>query len=342
MNLSAVLSAAVQQKEWEGGDYFFPVQASSNAARVDDLYYFIFWVSLVAFVAICAATAYFAFKYRRSKVGMVPEDSPHHSVSIEIVWSVIPALLMVWMFWLGFVDYVDRRTMPEDAMQIDVTATKWSWSFRYPNGAELPGKPADGVWDADGTNDAGLHVPPYEPVVFRINATDVLHSFSVPAMRVKMDGVPGRYTYAWFEATMPGTYELYCTEYCGTQHSQMLSKVIVHPSRADYDAWVAGKVVPVAPTAEYGEHLYNLKGCLACHSLDGTAIIGPSFQGSYGASRSFTDGTTGVVDDNYIRESILNPNAKVVEGFAPAMPPFQGQIDDVGIAALIEFIKAQQ
>lgn len=339
MNLFAVLSTAVQEQE--GGDFFFPVQASTNAARVDDLYYFIFWVSLVAFVAICAATAYFAFKYRRSRVGMVPEDSPHHSTSIEIIWSVIPSLLMVAMFWYGFEDYVDRRTMPEDAMQIDVTASKWSWSFSYPNGAQVPGKPSDGVWDTDGFEGAGLHVPPNEPVVFRILATDVLHSFSVPAMRVKMDGVPGRYTYAWFEATIPGTYELYCTEYCGQQHSQMLSKVIVHETRASYDLWLSAQVLPEDPYLR-GEKLYNLKGCFACHSLDGAVVIGPSFKGIYGTDRTFADGSTGTVDDNYIRESLLNPTAKVVEGFQPSMPPFQGQLEEVDIAGLIEFIKGQQ
>lgn len=333
MNLFAVLATAVQQ---EGG-FFFPVQASTNAGRVDDLYFFIFWVSLVAFIGVCAATAYFAVRYRRSKVGVVPEDSPHHSTAIEIVWSVVPALLMVAMFWYGFEDYVDRRTMPTDAMRIDVTAQKWAWGFGYPNGAQVPGMLADDDYFVK----SGLHVPPNEPVVFRLMAVDVLHSFSVPAMRVKMDAVPGRYTYAWFEANKPGTYQLYCTEYCGQQHSQMLSKVVVHRSREEYDEWVAGQVIEKEPTAAYGEHLYNLKGCVACHSVNGDAVVGPTFKDSYGKQRPLADGSSVTVDDNYIRQSILDPLSQVAQGFVPAMPSFQGQVDEVDIAALIEFIKAQ-
>jgi cytochrome c oxidase subunit 2 len=314
---------------------------------VDDIYYFIFWVSLVAFIAICVATAWFAFRYRRSRVGVVPEDSPHHSTAIEIVWSVVPAVLMVAMFWYGFVDYVDRRTMPEDAMRIDVSAQKWVWSFRYPNGAQVPGvlgtigANQDPAWSK-----SGLHVPPNEPVVFRIMSNDVLHSFSVPSMRVKMDAVPGRYTYAWFEATKPGVYDLYCTEYCGQQHSQMLSKVIVHPSRADYESWVASQVIEKEPSVAYGEYLYNLKGCVACHSVDGNVVLGPTFQGSYGAERNLADGSSVTIDENYIRQSILDPMSQIAlkedgGSYLGVMPAFQGQVDDVDLAALIEFIKAQ-
>jgi cytochrome c oxidase subunit 2 len=265
-----------------------------------------------------------------------PEDSPHHSVSIEIVWSVVPSILMVMMFWYGFEDYVERRTMPKDAEVIDVVAKKWDWTFRHSNGAEIAGR---NLQDPSDTSTYTLHVPPYEPVVFRMTSLDVLHSFSVPSMRVKMDVIPGRYSYAWFEAQIPGTYELYCTEYCGTSHSQMLSKVYVHPTRADYDEWVAAQAKPTDPMA-LGEYLYKIK-CASCHSVDGSAVIGPSFLDSYGAERQFVDGSSGVMDDNYIRESILYPGAKVVAGYANQMTAFAGQLDEAELTALISFIQRQ-
>ncbi|MHC4380853.1 MAG: cytochrome c oxidase subunit II, partial [Planctomycetota bacterium] len=227
--IPALIPLLLQHTE---GDFWFPSQASRNASVVDELFYFIFYVSLFAFIAIVLATAIFAVKYRRGKVGMEPEDSPHHSTSIEIVWSVIPALFMVVMFWYGFKGYVDVRTVPDNAYEIQVKAKKWDWKFVYPEGIDSFGGNVD---IKDGGE--GMVVPIGRPVSVRLESSDVLHSFFIPDFRVKMDVVPGRYTYAWFEATKPGVYPLYCAEYCGTRHSRMLGQVRAVPEE-EFQLWL--------------------------------------------------------------------------------------------------------
>lgn len=306
----------------------FPVAASHNAGYNDWVFYFIFWTCLVVLIGVCVATLVFAWKYRRSKVGLMPEDSPHHSTALEIVWSVIPSFFLVAMFWYGFKDYEDRRNIPEDAYEIHARGQRWSWSFTYPNG-----------WE-----DTELHVPPNEAVRVRLESIDVLHSFFVPAFRVKLDAVPGRYNWVWFNAIIPGTYPMYCAEYCGQQHSQMDAKVIVHESRADYDAWLA-KVSNIRdrPMEERSMYVYRLAGCIACHSLDGATGTGPSFFQTWGTQRKLADGSTVLYDENYVRESILVPNAKISAGFAPDLMPamFAQTLDDEKISWLIELIKSK-
>jgi len=330
MNLSALLRAAAWLQQ--DGDYFFPVEASTNAGEVDRIYYFIFWVSAVSFALIVGATIYFAIKYRRTKVGMNPEDSPHHSTSIEIVWSVIPTLFMIVMFKWGFDDYVDRRTPPGDAYQVNVHSQKWSWSYSYDEGPET------GMGWLGGEGE-GLVVPVNVPIKLRIDSADVLHSFSVPAFRIKMDAVPGRYTYAWFEATKVGEYPVFCTEYCGTRHSRMLSKVQVL-SQEDFDAWMKaqGNLADLPPV-EAGQKLFQRK-CASCHNMDGTKLIGPALNGLYGKEESLVGGAKVTVDDNYIRDSILEPSAQIVEGYPDAMTPFAGQLSEDEISWLITYIKS--
>lgn len=330
---TALISVLMQHSE---GDFWFPSQASKNASSVDELFYFIFYVSLFAFIAIVLATAIFAVKYRRGKVGMNPEESPHHSTSIEIVWSVIPAALMVAMFWYGFKGYVEARSVPADAYEIQVKAKKWDWKYVYPEGVESWGGNPD---IEDGGE--GLVVPVGKPVSIRLESADVLHSFYVPEFRVKMDAVPGRYTYLWFEATEVGTYPLYCTEYCGTKHSRMLGKVVVK-SEEDFQTWLKAQEVDLAtmPPIEAGQMVWQKNGCAACHSIEGVAGVGPALNGVYGKTETLLDGSTVSVDDNYLRESILDPNAKVVEGYAPAMPAFAGILSDDEISYLIAYIKS--
>jgi len=314
--------------------FWFPSQSSSNAARVDDLFYFIFYVSLFAFIAIVLATIIFSLKYNRKRVGIAPEDSPHHSTKIEIVWSVIPALFMVAMFWYGFKDYVDRRNPPADSYQIEAIAQKWNWNFKYPNGAESYG----GNEAID--NGEGLVVPIGKPVVVRLESKDVLHSFFVPNFRVKMDAVPGRYTYVWFEATELGEFPLFCAEYCGSKHSRMLATVTV-VSQEEFDAWLASSVdLASLPPVERGERLFGAK-CAACHTMNGTRVVGPPLNGIFGKEELMADGSTITVDDNYLRESMLDPNAKVVDSYPPAMTTFAGQLSDDEISALITYIKSQ-
>lgn len=328
--MTLLLAALLQQQISPPNDPLgmFPPAASHNAGYSDWVFYFIFWTCLVVLVGVCVATIWLAVKYRRSKVGMIPQDSPHHSTTLEIVWSVVPSFFLVAMFWYGFKDYEDRRNIPADSYEILTRGQKWAWSFAYPNGYES----------------TELHVPPNEAVRIRLESVDVLHSFFVPAFRVKLDAVPGRYNWVWFDAITPGTYPLYCAEYCGQQHSQMDAKVIVHESRAEFDAWLAKESDWSRLTPEQaGEKVYMVAGCVACHSLTGGTGTGPSFAGLWGTQRALADGTSVTFDENYVRESILNPNAKLSAGFAPNLMPanFAQTLNDDKISWLIALIKSK-
>ena len=316
-------------------DFFFPIQASENAAAADFIFYFIFYVSLFAFIAIVLATAIFAWRYRRSKVGVNPEDSPHHSTKIEIVWSVIPSLFMVAMFWYGFEDYTDRRTPPADCYEIQAKGSKWKWAFDYPNGAS-----SFGFIDKGEYQGKGLYVPIGTNVKIRIESSDVLHSLSIPAFRVKMDAVPGRYTYLWFNATELGSFPIFCTEYCGTMHSRMLSYVHVVP-QDEFDVWVKdNQEDPNATPQVKGENLFN-KNCLVCHATDGGKKVGPALNALYGTTENLAGGGTAVVDDNYIRKSLLDPNADIVAGFEGVpMTSFAGQLSDDDITNITAYLKS--
>jgi cytochrome c oxidase subunit II len=213
---------------------------------------------------------------------------------------------------------------PAESYEIAVTAKKWAWSFTYPTGATT----------------SELHVPAGRPVKLLMSSQDVLHSFFVPEFRVKQDVVPGSYTSVWFHAIEPGEFTLLCTEYCGTAHSSMLAKVVVHEER-EFQEWLegvsdAGKgLTPV----EFGQKLYTTAQCNTCHSVDGRRLIGPTWQGIYNAERRLRDGTTVIADENYLRDSILNPAAQIVEGYPPVMPSYKGQLRDAEIDALIAYMK---
>lgn len=328
--MTPLLAALLQQQISPPNDPLgmFPPAASSNAGNSDWVFYFIFWTCLVVLAGVTVMTLWFAWRYRRSRVGLIPEDSPHHSTTLEIVWSVVPAGFLVAMFWYGFKDYDDRRNVPEDSYQINVRGQKWNWTFSYPNG-----------WD-----DSELHVPPNQNVSLRIESSDVLHSVFIPAFRVKLDAVPGRYNWLWFDAVIPGTYPMYCAEYCGQQHSQMDARVVVHESRADFDAWL-NKVsnIDILPPAEAGMKVFNIAGCAACHSLGTNNLTGPGLGGKWGKPRQLADGTTVTFDDNYVRESILNPNIKLAPGFAPNLMPqnFSATLTDKKIDYLIALIQSK-
>jgi cytochrome c oxidase subunit 2 len=222
----------------------------------------------------------------------------------------------------------DSFWMPPPASSAaEVVARKWSWLFSYPNGHK----------------DESLHVPSDRPVRLVMRSEDVIHGFFIPAMRVQMDVVPGRYTQAWFRAVKPGEYNLVCSQYCGTKHSEMRALVIVHRP-GEFETWLAdaAKAAKSRSPVEWGRELYRLNGCWSCHSIDGTAGTGPSFKGIFGHPVQFQDGTSAVVDENYIRESILDPQAKVVRGFQPVMNTYRGLLTDEEISALIAFIKSLQ
>jgi cytochrome c oxidase subunit 2 len=250
-----------------------------------------------------------------------------HSNALEITWSVVPLILLIGLFVVGFKDFVNLKTAPLDSYEIHAKGQKWKWTFQYPNG-----------WVDD-----SLHVPKDKNVRIIISSADVLHSLFIPEFRVKMDAVPGRYTELWFNSTMTGTYPVYCTEYCGTSHSDMITRIVVHEP-AEFEKWLEEvELVELSkPPIELGEIAYTKFGCATCHSTDGTMKTGPTFKGLWGKSETLADGTNVTVDENYIRESIMEPQAKIVKGFAPAMPTFKGQVKDEHITGLIEYIKSQK
>ncbi len=319
----SVLGRALLSQSPTGG-FWFPDQASKIAPEIDWVYHFILYVSAVFFVIICFFMFYLAAKYRR-RPGVEPVRTASHSTALELSWSVLPSILLVFMFYFGVTGYMDMRSPPDDAYEIHVTARKWSWGFTYPNGFTSP----------------DLHVPIDEPVRLLLDAEDVLHSFFVPAFRVKMDAVPGRYTKLWFTATQAGEHQIFCTEYCGTQHSEMLAKAIVHPA-GEFEKWLseASDIFKGRTPVQVGELLVKSNGCMACHSVDGTRGIGPTWKGAFGKPEMLADKKTVTVDENYIKTSILEPMAQIVDTYAPAMPTYKGKLKDKEIDAIISYIKS--
>jgi cytochrome c oxidase subunit 2 len=307
---------------------WIPEAASNLASKVDGVLLLITIMSLVFFILITVVLVYFAIKYRRKRED---EETPYITGSepLEIIWTVIPSILLIVLFVYGYVVFKDMRTPPKDAVEINVQGKQWLWTFDYYNGKKTINE---------------LYVQYNRPVRLVMEAQDVLHSFFVPGFRVKQDLVPGRYTQLWFTPTKIGTFDIFCAEYCGTGHSAMLGKVVVLSPEA-YEIWEKGvKVdegvgVASLPPAELGEKIYKEKGCNACHSLDGSKIVGPSFKGIFGHSVELQDGSKVDVDENYIRQSILEPQAQIVKGFAPVMPSFKGILSDEDVTALVAYIK---
>ncbi|MGH7850118.1 MAG: cytochrome c oxidase subunit II [Thermodesulfobacteriota bacterium] len=307
---------------------WIPEAASNLASKVDGVLLLITIMSLVFFILITVVLVYFAIKYRRKRED---EETPYITGSepLEIIWTVIPSILLIVLFVYGYVVFKDMRTPPKDAVEINVQGKQWLWTFDYYNGKKTINE---------------LYVQYNRPVRLVMEAQDVLHSFFVPGFRVKQDLVPGRYTQLWFTPTKIGTFDIFCAEYCGTGHSAMLGKVVVLSPEA-YEIWEKGVKVDEGvgvvslPPAELGEKIYKEKGCNACHSLDGSKIVGPSFKGIFGHTVELQDGSTVDVDENYIRQSILEPQAQVVKGFAPVMPSFKGILSDEDVTALVAYIK---
>lgn len=311
------------------GDSWLPVAGSPHARKVDGVFTYINVICFFFFALITVLTIYFVIKYRQKTPGEKPQKSPSHNTTIEIVWTVIPTIIVIIMFIDGFTAYMASVVPPENSYQIKVVGRKWSWTFEYPNGYI----------------DKDLHVPIDTDIKLLITSEDVLHSVYVPAFRVKRDAIPGRYTVIAFhpdQLSPPEGYDLFCAEYCGTEHSMMLARAHVH-EKADFDAWLAeaSDYVNNLGPLKAGEKLYLERGCKSCHSLDGSAGTGPSFAELYGKPHPLADGSEAVPDENYVRESILYPKAKVYSGYQPVMPTYKGSLSDPEIDALITFIKAQ-
>jgi cytochrome c oxidase subunit 2 len=300
---------------------FFPEQASNFAFEVDLFYILLSAMTAFFTVAIGAALVFFLIKYRRRSQGEIPEQI-EGDMRLEITWTVIPFLISMVIFAWGAKLYYQMYTHPAEALEIFVTGKQWMWRAQHPDGQREINE---------------LHVPLGRRVKLTMTSEDVIHSYYIPAFRTKTDVVPGRYTVSWFTPTKVGTYHLFCAEYCGTQHSGMIGKVVVQ-DYADYQAWLAGAPRDMTP-AQTGEKYFNNLACNNCHQ-DKNIGRGPSLANLYGTDQKLSNGATVKMDDAYIRESILNPASKVVAGYEPIMPTFQGQVTEEQIAMIIQYIKS--
>ena len=332
----------------EAPTFQLPEQMSTIAPDVDWLYYFIYWLSVAFFIAIVGAMLYFAIKYRERK-GHKAEPTGHNLV-LEVSWTVAPIFVLVFLFHKGFEGYIDMSVAPANSIDVKVNAKQWSWEFVYPNGG----------------SSTELHVPVHRPVKLTMGSADVIHSFFVPALRVKRDIVPSLYTTQWFEATHVGNDDIMCAEYCGgrskdssgnelpfaqmTGHWSMHSMLHVETPE-DFTKYLVtigdpcaaytakGATCPNSVLVAQGAKIYEKKACQGCHTTTGAKLVGPSWKGIWGKPES-TDHGTITVNEDYIRESILQPQAKIVTGFPPTMPAFAGQISDQEIDEVIAYIKS--
>ncbi len=324
---------------WMGAmiSYFgwMPEAMSNLAPVIDEPFYFVIWTSGVLTVGVVLVMLRMVILgLRKGKVGK--SEPVASSAFVEVSVVVVMVIFVMFIFTWGFKAFMTVTQVPSNAYEIRVHARKWAWEFEYPNGLRT-------------TNE--LFVPSNRPVKMLMSSSDVLHSFWVPNFRVKQDVIPDRYTTVWFEATTEtaipdrvgdpeseGYIRILCTEYCGTGHSAMMAKLWVLPQdRFDEFLATAGGGDEDMPLDELGARLYTRKACVGCHSVDGSPGVGPSLQGIFGRMSSFTDGSTATVDENYLRESIVVPAAKVVDGYQPIMPPIP--MDDREVDALIEFLK---
>ena len=300
----------------------FPEQASTFAWQVDALYFYLIFVSVAFSIPIIAAIFFFSMKYRAKEKYATP-DEIHGSMVLETVWSIIPFVISMTIFLGGAIIYFQQYTPPDDAMEIYIVGKQWMWKVQHETGQREINE---------------LHVPVGRKIKLTMTTEDVLHDFSIPAFRTKADVVPGRYTYMWFEATKPGKYHLYCAEYCGLNHSGMGGWVYVMEQR-DFDNWLSGNVSGQTPV-EAGKDLFQNKlGCASCHA-GGAGQRGAKLEGIFNTDVKLVGGQTVKADDQYIRNSILNPASQVVEGYQPIMPTFKGQVTEEQLNSLVAYIKS--
>jgi cytochrome c oxidase subunit II len=328
--------------------WMLPESDSSFAEKVDKPFMFITWICLIFFVPMMILMLHFVVKYRRRE-GVPQQRSSAHNTPIEIAWTVGPLFLLAIMFVWGFKGYIFFHVAPADAEQIDLQAMRWNWTFTYDTGTQ------SALTTVVADKEVPIFpVPAGKPVKLTMHSTDVIHSFFVPDFRTKLDVFPNRYTTLWFQPTSELTlhedgfrykdHHVFCAEYCGDGHSQMGAIIRVMPEE-DYLAWK--NQPPYDPDsmepAEIGAMLYRIKGCNACHSVDGTANIGPSWTEAFGQPKQFADGTSldaAAADENYIRQSILDPASQVRAGFPNQMVSYQGQLSEQEIDWLIAYIKS--
>jgi cytochrome c oxidase subunit II len=300
----------------------WPEQASTMAGKMDALYLFLVGNTIFFTVLVAAMVIGFSIKYRKSKNPVATQIEG--SVPLEIFWSAVPLGIAMLIFVWAAVVYFDLMRAPRDSMEVYVTAKQWMWKTQHPSGAREINQ---------------LHIPVNTNVRLTMISQDVIHSFFVPEFRIKHDVLPNRYSYIWFNASKTGTYKILCTEYCGTKHSGMIGEVYVMDPAA-YQVWLSGGSAG-GSLSQAGEKLFSGLGCVTCHSGE-SGSRGPNLAGIYGQPQKTADGRAVVADDDYIRESILNPQAKLVAGYGPIMPTFAGQVSEESLIQLVAYVKTLQ
>jgi cytochrome c oxidase subunit II len=299
----------------------FPESASTMAGRVDALYLFLIGVSVFFVAVIAGLIVYFGFRYRRRAAGEVGRPV-HGGYALEVLWTAVPVVLTMVMFFWGAAVYYSMASPPADTLDIYVVAKQWMFKFQHLGGQREIDE---------------LHVPAGRAVKLTMASEDVIHDLFVPAFRMKADIVPGRYTTIWFTPTQPGTYRFFCSQYCGTKHSGMIGQVVVM-APADYEAWLSGGTTETSMTSA-GEKLFQDLGCASCHQADGLGR-GPSLQGLFRHQVQLADGQSVLADEAYLRQCILTPGGTKLPGYQPIMPTFQGVISEDQLLQLIEYIKS--
>lgn len=321
--LTAILGDSTDPTFW------MPQQASTVAAEVDHVFYGVYYLSVFFFGLITLLLVVFTIKYRHREDGKVHEPAAGHSTALELTWTIIPTILVLVIFYYGFRGFLNMVVEPPDAYEIGVNGKTWDWTFKY----ELQYI----------SNDGNLHIPVNKPIRFILSSDDVIHSFFMPAFRVKKDVVPGRYNRFWVQATKTGIFDINCAEYCGLGHSTMLSHVIVQEP-AEFAKWLEEIKNPYLTHSELdvGKMLYETRGCTTCHTVDGKPNTGPTFKDLFGSQVPIKGQGNVLADENYIRESILYAQAKIVEGFpSPSpMPAFADQFSPRDIDSMIAYMKS--
>lgn len=308
--------------KWLHNSALFPAEASTIAPYMDALYFFLVIISLIGLAFVTFLIFYFSIRYRRDKHPVATQIEG--STLLEATWTIIPLGLFLVIFVWGGLLYFRIYNPPPNSMNIYIVGKQWMWKAEHPGGQH----------EID-----ALHIPVGQPIQLTMISQDVFHSFSIPDFRVKREVIPGRYSTVWFQATEPGTYHIFCTQYCGTQHAGMIGEVTAM-TPADYKRWLDESTSGTS-LAQNGERLFESMGCNACHNGNATAR-GPNLAGVYGSKLTLTDGSQVVVTDAYLRDAILNPSQHVTAGFSPIMPTYQGQISEDGLIDIVEFIKQLQ
>jgi cytochrome c oxidase subunit II len=315
--MSFTFIAAMFMAQWP---QFRPADASTSADRVDHLYFFLTGITLFFTFLIFGTIFYFMIKYRRRSEAERP-PATEQSTALEMTWIVIPSLICIGLFFWGTSLFFAEARPPQGAMEVFVVGKQWMWHLQHPEGPREINH---------------LHIPVDVPVRLTMTSEDVIHDFFVPEFRVKMDVVPGRYTSEWFQATKPGTYHLFCAQYCGTLHSGMTGTIeVLTPT--DYAEWLRDNATTES-MAQTGQQLFTQLGCDTCH-LSGSGA-GPALQGRFGKQVTLRDGQNRVMDEAYIRQSILDPSSLPLPNYRPVMPTFRGQVSEEQILQLIAYIKS--